>query len=95
MKRYIRLEQTDIEFAIAQELKRIGSKIKSGRSSWKLIKADHEGEKDAIAFECEVENYNDEPDEEDPRQTTSTGESGNKKPDQPKFTDSKSKSRNP
>lgn len=91
MKRYIRLEQADIEFAIAQELKRIGSKIKSGRASWKLLKADHEGEKDAIAFECEVENY-EEP-EDDPRQTNSTSESGNKKIDQPKFTDSKSKSK--
>lgn len=55
MKTFVRLEQSDIEFAINAELRRIGNRMVNGKGTWKLIKADQTGEKDAIAFECEIE----------------------------------------
>jgi hypothetical protein len=55
MKTFVRLEQCDIEFAINGELKKIGNRMANGKGTWKLVKADQAGEKDAIAFECEIE----------------------------------------
>jgi len=55
MKKYVRLEQKDIEFSIQNELARIGYDMVNSRGSWKLIRATEEGERDSIAFECEIE----------------------------------------
>ena len=78
MRKYIRLEQHDIEFAINQELKRIGCRMKENHGKWKLIKADQAGEKDGIAFECEVDNYEEESKEECPRQAEPVASRNNK-----------------
>ena len=55
MKKYARLEQKDIEFAIKNELARISLEMVGNSGSWKLIKATEQGERDAIAFECQIE----------------------------------------
>lgn len=64
VKKYARLEQKDIEFAIKNELARVGLNMVGNAGSWKLIKATEQGEKDAIAFECQIENVGVKDDEE-------------------------------
>lgn len=54
MKRMVRLEQSDIELAIAKALAECGEIMITGTSQWKLIKADKPGERDGIAYVCDV-----------------------------------------
>lgn len=63
MKRYVRLDQADLELAINNELRRVGCKM-NGPGGWKIIKAENTSESDAIAFECEVKNLDEEDEEE-------------------------------
>jgi hypothetical protein len=54
MKRSARLEQIDIELAIAKALKEVNETMVMGTGSWKLMRADKPGEKDSVAFICDI-----------------------------------------
>jgi hypothetical protein len=54
MRRSARLDQADIELAIKKALAECGEIMINGSGSWKLIKADKPGERDSLAFICEI-----------------------------------------
>jgi hypothetical protein len=55
MERMVRLTQSDIELAIAKALREVGEQAIAGTSVWKLLKGDKPGEKDGLAYVCQVE----------------------------------------
>jgi hypothetical protein len=54
MKRMVRLEQSDIELAITKALAECAEIMIPGTSKWILIKADKAGERDGLAYVCDV-----------------------------------------